>query len=46
MMWCVPLQVGEPQGFRTFRIGLFGLDKLYDVEGTLGRLKAVVDRFL
>ncbi len=25
-------------GFRTFRLGLFGLDKLYDVEGTLARL--------
>ncbi len=42
----VPLQVGEPEGFRTFRIGLFGLDKLYDVDGTLGRLKTVVDRVL
>jgi aspartate aminotransferase-like enzyme len=39
----VPLQVGEPEGFSTFRIGLFGLDKLYDVEATLGRLRAVVD---
>ena len=42
----VPLQVGEPEGFRTFRIGLFGLDKLYDVEGTLGRLLPVLDRVL
>ena len=42
----VPLQVGEPEGFSTFRLGLFGLDKLYDVEGTLGRLKAVVDKVL
>lgn len=42
----VPLQVGEPDGFSTFRIGLFGLDKLYDVDGTLGRLKAVVDKVL
>ncbi|MFC2969317.1 aminotransferase class V-fold PLP-dependent enzyme [Acidimangrovimonas pyrenivorans] len=42
----VPLQCDEPEGFRTFRIGLFGLDKLYDVEGTLGRLKAVVDEVL
>ncbi|MCB2137670.1 MAG: alanine--glyoxylate aminotransferase family protein, partial [Rhodobacteraceae bacterium] len=39
----VPLQVGEPEGFRTFRFGLFGLDKLYDVEGTVARLKRVVD---
>ncbi len=42
----VPLQVGEPDGFSTFRLGLFGLDKLYDVEGTLGRLKPVVDEVL
>ena len=42
----VPLQVGEPDGFSTFRMGLFGLDKLYDVDGTLGRLKAVVDKVL
>ena len=42
----VPLQVGEGPGFRTFRLGLFGLDKLYDVPGTLGRLQAVVDRVL
>jgi aspartate aminotransferase-like enzyme len=39
----VPLQVGEGPEFRTFRIGLFGLDKLTDVQGTLGRLAAVLD---
>jgi len=42
----VPLQVGEPEGFSTFRLGLFGLDKLYDVDATIGRLKAVVDQVL
>lgn len=42
----VPLQVGEPEGFCTFRLGLFGLDKLYDVPGALGRLEAVLDRVL
>lgn len=42
----VPLQVGEPDGFRTFRIGLFGLDKLKDVEGTLGRLAPALDALL
>lgn len=42
----VPLQVGEGAEFRTFRIGLFGLDKLKDVPGTLGRLQAAVDRVL
>ncbi|MET4128157.1 aminotransferase class V-fold PLP-dependent enzyme [Roseovarius sp. MBR-6] len=42
----VPLQVGEPEGFRTFRLGLFGLDKLYDVEGALARLETVLERVL
>lgn len=39
----VPLQVGEPEGFRSFRIGLFGLDKLYDVEGTVARVARALD---
>ena len=42
----VPLMCDEPEDFRTFRIGLFGLDKLYDVDGTLGRLRAAVDAVL
>ena len=42
----VPLQVGEPEGFSTFRLGLFGLDKLYDVDATVARLKAVIDQVL
>ncbi|MEL6572129.1 MAG: aminotransferase class V-fold PLP-dependent enzyme [Pseudomonadota bacterium] len=42
----VPLQCDEPEGFRTFRLGLFGLDKLYDVEATLARLTPVLDRVL
>lgn len=42
----VPLQVGEGAEFRTFRLGLFGLDKLKDVEGTVARLKAALDRVL
>ncbi len=42
----VPLQCDEPDDFRTFRLGLFGLDKLYDVDGTLGRLVPVLDRVL
>jgi len=40
----VPLRVDEPDGFMTFRIGLFGLDKLYDVPAALARLQAVVDK--
>ncbi|MFW8634508.1 aminotransferase class V-fold PLP-dependent enzyme [Cribrihabitans pelagius] len=42
----VPLQCGEPADFRTFRLGLFGLDKLYDVDATLARLKAAADKVL
>ncbi|WP_212524426.1 aminotransferase class V-fold PLP-dependent enzyme [Actibacterium sp. MT2.3-13A] len=42
----VPLQCDEGAGFSTFRIGLFGLDKLYDVEASVARLKAVVDEVL
>ncbi len=42
----VPLQCDEPEGFSTFRLGLFGLDKLYDVEGTIARLKRVLDQVI
>lgn len=42
----VPLQVGEGEGFRSFRIGLFGLDKLKDVQGTLDRLMPAFDAAL
>ena len=42
----VPLQCDEPEGFSTFRLGLFGLDKLYDVDGTVARLKRVLDQVL
>ncbi len=36
----VPLMCGEPEDFSTFRVGLFGLDKLADVDGTVERLRA------
>ncbi|NHB76717.1 aminotransferase class V-fold PLP-dependent enzyme [Rhodobacter calidifons] len=42
----VPLQVGEGPDFRTFRIGLFGLDKLKDVEATVARLRRAVEAVL
>lgn len=42
----VPLQVGEGEGYRSFRIGLFGLDKLYDVDGTLVRVRRALDAAL
>lgn len=42
----VPLACNEPDGFMTFRLGLFGLDKLYDVDGTKARLQQVLDKVL
>ena len=39
----VPLMCGEPDDFSTFRVGLFGLDKLTDVDGTVARLAAHLD---
>jgi len=35
----VPLQCDEPEGFRTFRIGLFGLDKLHNIDRTVANLE-------
>jgi aspartate aminotransferase-like enzyme len=35
----VPLQCDEPADFRTFRIGLFGLDKLGNIERTVAHLE-------
>jgi aspartate aminotransferase-like enzyme len=40
----VPLKCDEPADFRTFRLGLFGLDKLYHVERTLAHLIVALDR--
>ena len=42
----VPLQCGEPEGFSTFRLGLFGLDKLQDITGTVARLENAMDKIL
>ena len=42
----VPLQIGEPEGFRTFRIGLFGLDKLLDVDAAVGRFEDALERVM
>lgn len=39
----VPLQCDEPEDFSTFRIGLFGLDKLGDIDGTITRLETALD---
>lgn len=35
----VPLQCDEPAGFKTFRLGLFGLDKLHNVERSVASLE-------
>ena len=40
----VPLQVGEGAQYRSFRLGLFGLDKLADVGATVARLKLALDQ--
>lgn len=39
----VPLFCDEPEGFSSFRLGLFGLDKLGDVDGTVARLEQALD---
>ncbi|WP_126444423.1 aminotransferase class V-fold PLP-dependent enzyme [Sulfuricystis multivorans] len=42
----VPLQCDEPADFRSFRIGLFGLDKLYAVDRTVTTFAAALDKVL
>lgn len=42
----VPLQVGEGPEFKTFRLGLFGLDKLRDIDATVARLQRAVEAVL
>ncbi|MFM8609938.1 MAG: aminotransferase class V-fold PLP-dependent enzyme [Burkholderiaceae bacterium] len=40
----VPLQCDEGADFRTFRIGLFGLEKLHHVDRTVAHLEAALNR--
>ena len=42
----VPLKVGEPDSFKTFRLGLFGLDKLTDIDGAVQRFESVLEKVL
>lgn len=42
----VPLQCDELAGFKTFRIGLFGLDKLADIDRTVASLDRALTRIL
>jgi aspartate aminotransferase-like enzyme len=39
----VPLQCDEPAGFSTFRVGLFGLEKLHHVDRTVEHLAQALD---
>jgi aspartate aminotransferase-like enzyme len=39
----VPLQCDEPADFMTFRIGLFGLDKLHDADRSVTHLATALD---
>ena len=40
----VPLMVGEGDDYKSFRIGLFGLDKLKDVDASVARFEAILDK--
>ena len=40
----VPLQCDEPADFQTFRVGLFGLDKLTDIPTTVEHLANALDQ--
>ena len=40
----VPLQCDEPADFMTFRIGLFGLEKLHNVDRSVGHLAVALDQ--
>ena len=40
----VPLQCDERPDFRTFRIGLFGLEKLQHIDATVKHLSDALDK--
>ncbi len=42
----VPLQCDEPEDFQTFRLGLFGLDKLHNVDRTVEKLDEALNQIL
>jgi aspartate aminotransferase-like enzyme len=42
----VPLQCDEQDDFQTFRIGLFGLDKLHNIDRTVDTLVRALDKIL
>ena len=38
----IPLQCDEPENYMTFRIGLFGIDKLSNIDRTVGDLDRIL----
>jgi aspartate aminotransferase-like enzyme len=40
------LQCDEPADFQTFRIGLFGLEKLQNIERTVNTLEQALDEVM
>jgi aspartate aminotransferase-like enzyme len=42
----VPLMCDEPEGYSTFRLGLFGLDKLHNVDATVAALEKSLEAVL
>jgi len=42
----VPLQCDEPADYRSFRIGLFGLDKLHNIDRTVKHLEEALKRIV
>ena len=42
----VPLMCDEPQGFKTFRLGLFGLDKLNNIDRTVSSFEQALSKVI
>jgi len=42
----VPLQCDEPDDFQTFRMGLFGLDKLKNIDRTVQTIRDALEAVL
>ncbi|MBS1254704.1 MAG: Serine-pyruvate aminotransferase [Deltaproteobacteria bacterium] len=42
----VPLQCDEPEDFQTFRLGLFGLEKLHNITQTVERLEKAINQII
>ncbi|MBL6596171.1 MAG: alanine--glyoxylate aminotransferase family protein [Candidatus Puniceispirillum sp.] len=40
----VPLECGEGPDYKSFRVGLFGLDKLHNIERTVNNFEAALDQ--